>query len=210
MQLDRLRELGALVERVQRVLEIRHPHAERIQFVLEGIDELLKLVEVGFRGISGAVGLQLRDDAGDDHRHLETRQLTVALEFAVRISLDQTVRGQRLDCLIGPVIRRHVGKWGSRDALTQRQERAYSKARCEDEGSETLHRVLREKCDVLPRSVAPTSRRTIGFRCCPKPYRRKCPSRSQPRRARRGRVRNGTHANVAIPKRPLGLLPCSY
>ncbi len=149
VELDRLRELRALVERVERVLEVRHAHAERVQLVLERIDELLQLVEIGFRGEPRTVDLQLRDDACDEHRHLVARQRTVAFELTVGIPLDQTVGRERLDRLIRPVVRRHVRERCRRGALTQRQERAHCKARCEDEGSETLHRFLRERCDVL-------------------------------------------------------------
>ncbi len=152
VQGDRLGEFRPLVERVERVLEVGHPNAERVELVLERVDELLQLVEVALRGVAGTVGLQLGDDACDQHRHLVARERAVALELTVGIPLDQSVGRERLDRLIGPVVRRHVRERCGRGALTQRQQRAQSEARCEDEGSETLHRVLRERWNLLLRS----------------------------------------------------------
>jgi len=70
----RARPPRALVERVEGVFEIRDANAERVELVLEGIDELLQLVEIGFRGVAGTVCLQLRNDACDQHGHLAGRR----------------------------------------------------------------------------------------------------------------------------------------
>ena len=49
MHRERLRELRPLVERVERIFEVRHPDAEFVELVLERVDQLLQLVEVGLR-----------------------------------------------------------------------------------------------------------------------------------------------------------------
>ncbi len=114
-----MRDPRAVIERGDRVFEARDAHAERVEFVLEGVDELLQLVEVGLRRRSGAVRFDLRDRARDDRGHLVARERTVALERTVGISVDQAVGGQRLDRLVGPVVRRHVGQRRGRGAQRQ-------------------------------------------------------------------------------------------
>ena len=53
---DRLRDLRAPVERGDRVFEARHAHAERVEFVLERVDEFLQFVEIGFRAVPAPGG----------------------------------------------------------------------------------------------------------------------------------------------------------
>ena len=175
VELDRLRELGALVERVERVLEVGDAHAERVQLVLERVDELLELVEIGFRGIARAVGLKLRDDACDEHRHLVARQRAVALELTVGIPLDQTVGRERLDCLIGPVVRRHVRKRCGRDALTQRQQRAQTEVAARTRVARRF--IVSSEKDAACWSVrgAACSPDRARYPCYPRPQRRKEP-----------------------------------
>ena len=146
---ERLRELRALVERVERIFEVRHAHAERVELVLEGVDELLQFVEIllaraRVRRRRFDILLQLRDDARDHDRHFIARERAIALELTIRVAVDDAVGRQALDVLVSPMVGRNIRERGSGGSPARHEYRAEHEARREDQASETLHKSSRE------------------------------------------------------------------
>ncbi len=103
------------VDRIQFLLDRRHPDAERGEFRPELVDQPLDRGEVGRadarpgpRGREDLNALDPRQQPGHDHRHLVPRHRPIALERPIGITLDETLRRQRSDRVVRPVVRGHV------------------------------------------------------------------------------------------------------
>lgn len=107
------------LDRLELFLDRRQPHILVRQFRAELVHELQDEIGIFFRHLWLRWRARRRRDldafdssqqARHDHRHLVPRHRPIAFERPVGIALDQALGGQLGERLVGPVVRRGVGK----------------------------------------------------------------------------------------------------